>query len=384
MTMETMQPTLKSGRYAWDRINMPVEEFQERVKKIRKAMKEEEIDLLLLYGNGFNEYGNYSYVSNTITRLPQGSMVAVPLKGEVTLMFEGASRGVSSVKKMTWIDDVRASGNVSKECVAYLKEKQLTSCVIGGVGLKRLMPNDQYQLLRGSLPGCKIVDSDRWLNELRMVKSRMEVLQIRRAGRIVSRIFDFITNTPFVEPPENVLEAVARREARLEGAEDFRMMILKPSEENGAFRPPEERPIRSGDRIIIYLAVEFERYWAEAVRTFTFADSSFKETLPDHVKTLYENILQGMKIGKRMSQLHRETMAKIAKAKLKEISGYGMGQGIGLSLKELPLIAKEDRTILADGMCLSLRLGIRDKELGVVMTGDTIYLSSKGPEVLTR
>ena len=35
--METMQPILKSGRTAWDRINMPVEEFHERVKRIRKG-----------------------------------------------------------------------------------------------------------------------------------------------------------------------------------------------------------------------------------------------------------------------------------------------------------------------------------------------------------
>jgi Xaa-Pro aminopeptidase len=384
MTMETMQPTLKSGRYAWDRINMPVEEFQERVKKIRKVMKKEGIDLLLLYGNGFNDYGNYSYVSNTIARLPQGSMVALPLKGEVTLMFEGASRGVSSVKKMTWIDDVRASGNISKECIAYLKEKQLTSCVIGGVGLKRLMPSYQYRLLTDSLPGRKIGDSDRLLNELRMVKSRAEILQIRRTARIVSRVFDFITSTPFLESPENVLEAAARREARLEGAEDFRMMILKPSEKNEAFRPPEERIIRSGDWMIIYVAVEFERYWADAVRTFAFKESAFAEIQPGTVKTLYENILQGMKIRKRMSQFYRETRAKVAKARFEEILDYGMGQGIGLSLKELPLIAKEDRTLLADGICLFLRLGIRDKELGTIMVGDTIYLSKAGPEVVTR
>ena len=382
--METMQPTLKSGRYAWDRINMPVEEFEERVKKIRRAMKNEGLDLLLLYGNGLNEYGNYSYVSNTITRLPQGSMVALPLKGEVTLMFEGASRGASSVKKMTWITDVRASGNVARECIAYLKEKQLASCLIGGVGLKRYMPSYQYRLLSESLPGRKIVDSDRLLNELRMVKSRAEVLQIRRAGRMLSRVFDFITGTPFADPAENVLEAAARREARLDGAEDFRMMILKPSDENGAFRPLEERPIRPGDKIIIYLAVAFERYWAEAVRTITFTDASFRETLPEPVRTLYENILQGTKIGKRTSHLYRDAMAKIAKAKFEEIAGYGMGQGIGLGLKELPLIAREDRTLLADGMCLSLRLGVRDKEPGAAMTGETIFLSKAGPVVLTR
>jgi Xaa-Pro aminopeptidase len=382
--METVQPILKSGRTAWDRINMPVEEFHERVKKIRKGMKREKIDLLLLYGNGFNDYGNYCYLSNHIIRLPQGGMVVVPAKGEVAMMFEGAARGLPSVRKMTWIDDIRPSGNVAAEFVKYLKEKKVGPSVIGFAGLKRLMPYHQYQFLLDSLPGCKVVDSDRLLNELRMVKSRMEILQIRRAARIVARVFEFITNTPFVEPAENVLEATARREARLEGTEDFRMMILKPSDKNGAFRPPEERPIRSGDRLIIYLAVEFERYWAEAVRTVTFADVSFQETLPDPVKTLYENILQGMKIGKKISQLHRETMAKIAKAKFEEISDYGVGQGIGLSLKELPLIAKEDRNILADGMCLSLRVGIRDKEVGAAMIGDTIYSSKAGPEAVTR
>ena len=382
--METTQPVLKSGRTAWDRINMPVEEFQERVKKIRKVMKKEKIDLLLLYGNGFNEYGNYCYLSNHIIRLPQGGMVVVPAKGEVTMMFEGAARGLPSVRKVTWIDDIRPSGDVAAEFVKYFKEKQVGASVIGFAGLKPLMPNDQFQFLLDSLPGCKVVDSDHLLDKLRMVKSRMEVLQIRRVARIVARVFDFIAGTPFTEPAENVLEAAARREARLEGAEDFRMMILKPSEKNGAFRPPEERPIGSGDRMIVYAAVEFERYWAAAVRTVTFTDASFRETLPEPVKALYEKILQGMNIGKTMSQLHRETTAKIAKARFEEISGYGMGQGIGLSLKELPLIAKEDRTVLADGMCLSLRLGIRDKELGAAMIGDTIYISKAGPGVLTR
>jgi len=382
--METMQPLLKSGRTAWDRINMPVEEFHERVKKIRKEMKKEKIDLLLLYGNGFNEYGNYCYLSNHMIRLPQGGMVVVPTKGEVTMMFEGAARGLPSVRKMTWIDDVRPSGDVAAEFVKYLTEKKICPSVIGFAGLRRLMPYHQYQFLLDSLPGCKVIDSDHLLNEFRMVKSRTEVLQIRRTARIVAGVFDFVANTPFTEPTENVLEAAARREARLEGAEDFRMMILKPSEKNGAFRPTEERTIKSGDWMIIYVAVEFERYWAEAVRTFAVKESAFAEIQHETVKTLYENILQGMKIRKRMSQFYKETRAKIAKAKFEEISDYGMGQGIGLSVKELPLIAKEDRTILADGMCLSLRLGIRGKELGTIMIGDTIYLSKAGPEVVTR
>ena len=381
--METMQPTLKSGRNAWDRINMPVEEFHKRVKKIRQGMKDEGVEVLLLYGNGLNEYGNYCYFSNFVIRLPQGALVAIPREGELSLMFEGSSRGIPSVKKMTWIDDVRASGDISKECFQYLKEKNLVPSVIGFAGLLHLMPNHQLQFLIDSLVDCKITDSDHLLHVLRMVKSPLEILQIRRASRILVRILNFISETPFPVPNEGVFEAALRREARLEGGEDFRMMIAKPSKEKWAFRPPEDRSIGPEDKVIIYLAVEFERYWAEAIRTFTLKGSSLVEAPSDPIKNLYEKILNGMRPGEKISRFYKETMMEIEKARLDPIPDYGLGQGIGLSLKEFPMITEEDETILKEGMCFSLRLGTRDKEIGVTMMGNTIYLSDKGPEVFT-
>lgn len=382
--METMQPTLKSGRNTWDRINMPVEEFHGRVKKIRQRMREGGIDALLLYGHAFNEYGNYSYLANYVIRLPQGALVAVPKAGELSVIFEGASRGVPSVKKTTWIDDIRPTGDLSKECVKYLQEKNFIPSVIGFAGLKRLMPHHQLQFLYDSLPKCKIVNADPLIYELRRVKSPMEILQIRRASRVVVRTFDFITNTSFTDLREEVLEAAARRESRFEGAEDFRMMIAKPLEGRWAFKTPEEKSLRSEDRVIIYLAVEFERYWAEAVRTFSVRESSFVETQPEGVKTLYETILEGMNTGKKVSQFYRETMVKIKKANFDFIPDYGLGQGIGLSLKEFPVLVKEDRNMLDQEMSFSLRLGVRSKEMGPIMIGHTIYLSRKGKEVLTR
>jgi Xaa-Pro aminopeptidase len=380
--METMQPTLKSGRNAWDRVNMPVEEFQERVKKIRKGMKEMGIDLLLLYGYAFNEYGNYCCLSNFSIRLPQGALVAVPKEGPLTLMFEGASRGIPSVRKMTWIEDLRATGDVSKECIQYLQEKNLVASAMGFAGFQRLMPNHQLEFIRASLPQGKIVNADPLVEGLRMVKSPLEILQIRRAARIVARGFDFMRSTSFAPLEEKVLEAATRREARLEGAEDFRMMIGRPSEERWAFRPPEERPLRQRECVLLYLGVEFERYWAEGARTFTVQDSSFVETRFEPLESLYETLMQGMKPGKKMSQFYREAMAGMKKAKMDFLSDYGLGQGIGLSPRELPLIAKEDRNILREGMCLSLRLGVRNEEKETFMIGDTISLSRKGPERL--
>ncbi|OGP67073.1 MAG: hypothetical protein A2169_08125 [Deltaproteobacteria bacterium RBG_13_47_9] len=382
--METMQPTLKNGRNVWDRINMPEDEFNRRLKKVRREMKKEGIDLLFLYGNGFNEYGNYCYLSNYMIRLPRGALVVVPQKGELTLIFEGASRGVPSVRKTTWIEEIRPCGEISKECVKYLEEKKLTPSTLGFVGLKQLMPNDQWQFLLESLPQYNIIDSNPLLKEMRMIKSQRETDQIRRSSRILVHAFDFIAQAAFSECNERELEARLRREARLEGAEDFRMLIAKPREERWAFRLPEETEIFPEETVILYLAVQLERYWAEAVRTFMVKEKSFVSVKRENLETLYGKVIEGFRPGKTASQFHDEAIVQIRKEGAEYISGYGLGQGIGLSPREHPLIFNEDKTPLKEGMCLTLRLLLKEEGLGAMMIGNTLHLTKKGPEVLTQ
>jgi Xaa-Pro aminopeptidase len=66
------------------------------------------------------------------------------------------------------------------------------------------------------------------------------------------------------------------------------------------------------------------------------------------------------------------------------LTEYGLGHGIGLSLEEPPLLTGDDVTVLRGGMCLTLRLAAKDRELGAVMIGETVHISNSGPEILTR
>jgi len=382
--METMQPTLKNGRYVWDRINMPEAEFQERVKKIRKEMKKERLNLLLLYGHGYDEYGNYCYLSNYIIRLASGALVVLPLQGEPALIFEGSSRGVPSVRKTTWIEEIRASGDVSKEFAKYLEEKKLMPCTVGLVGIKSLMPYEQLRVLRDALKGWKILYVDRLLTEMRMVKSPREVDQIRRASRILSRAFEVLSGRSLLGPNEKALEGALCREVRIEGAEDFRMMIAKPGEKTWAFRPAEEAALLTGETVIIYLAVEFERYWTEAVRTFVMKEGSLVPVKRENVEALYEKAIQVFRPGKTASQFHKEVITLVRKDKGETIPDYGLGQGIGLSPREAPLLSGEDKTPLKEGMCVTFRLLVKDDERGAIMAGDTFHLTRHGQEMLTR
>ncbi len=383
MRMETMQPTLKNGRIVWDQINMPEAEFRERAKKIIRGMKKEKIDVLLLYGNTFNEYGNPCYVSNFLMRLQREALVVITCKGDVALIFDGASHGLPWARKMTWLKEVRACGDVSKECAEYLKEKRLIPSQVGFVGIRQFMPNKPFEFLSEALRECRVIDTDQLVKEMRMVKSQRECDQIRRASRIVMHAFDYISNTPFPNVSENFLEAEIRREVRFEGAEDFRMMIGRPGEKTWAFRPSEKALLLPGETAIIYLAVAFERYWSEGAYTYVAKDANLTKVSLDGINALYERLVNHIKPGKRSSQVYREAMEEIQRNNYEYIPDYGLGQGVGLSVKEYPSFTGGDDTSLRDGMCFSLRLLVKHGELGAVMIGHTLHLTKKGPILLT-
>ncbi|MFH1487735.1 MAG: M24 family metallopeptidase, partial [Pseudomonadota bacterium] len=382
--METLQPTLKRGRDVWDRINMPEMEFHRRMEKIREEMQKESIDCILLYGKGANEYGNPCYLSNFATKMPRGALVAVPLKGDITLIVDGFSRDQPAVKSVTWIDNIRSCRDVAQECLDLLKEQNLIPSTLGFAGLKELMPCPQFQSVSKALGQCKIIDAQPMINRMRMVKSFREQDQIRRSSRIIQRAFDRVCGSPLPEMNERVLEATLDYIARMEGAEDIRILVARPMERGWTMRPAEHRGISEGEDIITYVAVAFERYWSEGIRTFAAGPSHFKEKTSEGAAALYENILQMIEPGVAVAQIYNDALGEIQKSPMEYLPHYGLGQGIGLSPRELPGIAMESQDHFIENMCFTLRLALKDKENVSLMTGDTILLSKSHRECLTR
>lgn len=381
--MQTIQPVLKRGRNVWDQINMPKDEFERRVNKLKQKMGEEAIDILLVYGNGVNEYGNPCYISNFLIKMSQGALVLVPQNDDIALLYEGAPRSLPSEKKITWVEEIRACQDVSKECVKYMKEKSLIPATIGFIGLRQLMPYNQLQYIYENINQCTIIDSTHIMRDMRMVKSQRECDQIRRSSRIIIQAFKLISNILSQNINENILEAIIDREARLEGAEDFRMLVAKPAEGFWRLRSADDKQILPGDKIIIYLAVEFERYWSEAIRTFIVSPSQSTEDRFLNAQALYERILDMLKPKKTFQQFYKDAQNELGENKIYHMPEYSLGNGIGLSLQEPPFIGKEDLVYLEHNMCLTLRLAIEDPKMGDTMIGNTILISEDHPVVLT-
>ena len=381
--METIQPILKRGREAWDRINMPEMEYRQRILRIQETLKKENMDVLLVYGAGLNGYGNAAYLSNYATKMPWGAFVFVPREGDVTLLFQGGSRELKAVQKITWIEDIRSSMNLTQTCLEQLNEKNLIPSRVGIAGPRKLMPVHEFQALLEGTSRCEVIESDHILNDMRMIKSPRECDQMRRSSRIVAQGFDFITDTPFTSPTERRLDALVDREMRLEGVEDVRLLFGKPKETSWAMRPAEDLRLSDGETVIIYLAVSFERYWAEGIRTYIFKETRFTTPAVEQGMALYRQVISEMKPEKKASAYYEEVQSESKKSGLEPVSDYGVGQGIGLDLHESPYINSSDHTRMKQGLCFAIRLTMKDNKIGAIMTGDTFLLAENGPEKLT-
>lgn len=136
--------------------------------------------------------------------------------------------------------------------------------------------------------------------------------------------------------------------------------------------------------MILCLAVEFERYWAQGIRTFLFENDTFAEGDGAFLGPLFSRIAEGLTSGTEISRFCREALARAEAAHIHLLPEYGLGQGIGLGPREAPLLNESEAGRFQEGMCLAIESAARNKEGGFAIMGETVHLSGNGPDVLTR
>ena len=159
-------------------------------------------------------------------------------------------------------------------------------------------------------------------------------------------------------------------------------MLFASANEKGGLRPPQNHPIGQGHALTLYMAVEFERYWAEGMRTFAVNEASFSE-IASVAADVFNRVLETVKAGNAVSQVYRAVVAGARQSGLDLLPDYGLGNGIGLSLNEAPIVKEKGARKLKEGICLALRLAVKDKTFGRVMFGNTLFVGKHGAEIVT-
>jgi Xaa-Pro aminopeptidase len=225
------------------------------------------------------------------------------------------------------------------------------------------------------------------LQSTRLIKGREELAAMRKAGSVLREICDEARG--LVRPGRKEFQVVADidRLARDKGAEDIRILAGEKR-----LNPPSFQQTAILDQHwVLYLALQHERYWAEAARTFILSPNEAASSAYQRAQEI---------VGSMANQLkHNGTIAAIDQSARRELgevhsyaSMYGLANGIGLNQWEAPFLNDDDAlevramqvgTMLNAGMTLALRVAL-PADGKMILYGDSFEVTHSGAKSLIR
>jgi Xaa-Pro aminopeptidase len=375
---------LKRGCSTWDQELAPREEFDLRLDTVRRELAERALDALVIYGDNYS-FADICYLTNYFPKV-RGGIAVVPRKGAVSLLLNIGSRDVPFAKTLTWVEDVRASNQIGVDGAKLLKEKGFERARLGMADSGCGLPLPQLEEMQAALPGVAWTPCDALIASLRREKSERELAALRAAGGLLQKIFTAVPAIVLAGRREYEIVADIDRVARDNGAEDIRIL----SGERRLLPPSFKQSAIVGNHWALHLAVQQERYWAEAARTLILADDAQARAGYEQAQNVVERMAAELRPDTNVAAIE-----KVGRERLGEFyttaAMYGLGHGIGLNQWEAPFLneadAREvgappvDASILSVGMTLALRVAF-DSHGKLIIYGGSYEVAADGPNSL--
>ena len=375
---------LKRGCSTWDPEQVPQAEFQARLDAVRQEMTRQNLDALVIYGDNYS-FADLCYLTNYFPKV-RGGIAIVPRDGAISLLLNIGSRDVPFAKTLTWVEDVRASNQLGRDGAKLLKENGFEKANIGLSDSGQGFPLPQLEEMKNFLPEVTWQECHSMIQPLRLIKTAQELAAMREAGRVLKQVCNSARD--FIKPGRKECEIIADidRFARDRGAEDIRILAGEKR-----LNPPSfKQAANLGKHWAVYLAVQHERYWVEAGRTFILSNEAKLQGAYARAQEIVTAMAKQAKPKGAVAAID-----DVARRELGEFyataSVYGVANGIGLNQWEAPFLNEDDArqvgapsmgaTTLNENMTLALRLTF-ESEGKLVLFGDSFEVTASGARSL--
>jgi Xaa-Pro dipeptidase len=347
-------------------------------------MRERGVGLLLVYGDS-RRYGYLAFVSHFMPK-NRGALAAIPLAGEPALVVQEPSRNNPFSKTLTWIEEVRSVGQFAQGLTDALKARALQPQSVGLVAVEEQLNIREWNALANVLQGAKLSDCSDLLTSLRLIKSSTELALLRETSRILSETLSLFEKELGPGRKEYEIMALLDREARRQGAEDFRFLIARSSEPHVGLRPAGPASIHKGEGLLVLVAASYQRYWAELGRTFFLGQAPQESVNSREISAkLFRKLVDGLKVGTSPTAADdwlREL--ELSPAAMDSVRAYGVGNGIGLDLTEEPLLGGNGKVEIKPGMTFTLRVCLHGRDCGSALISQPFIVMAGGLESLVK
>ncbi len=261
---------------------------------------------------------------------------------------------------------------------------ELADMLSGRVAFERVLAYGLYEVLRDG--GLDLVPTSGAVEKLRAVKEEGELEQLRKACAITDRVFERLTEVPFVGRTEREISWELVRLFHEEGGEGVSFDSIVGAGPTGA-RPHAragDRKIGTGELVVIDTGTSVGGYTSDYTRTFATGplDGEAKEAY-DTVLRAQQAALDGIRAG--ISGVDADALARgvIDESPFKGKLGHGLGHGLGLDVHEAPRLSTESNDILEPGNVVTVEPGVYLEGRFGIRIEDDVVVTADGIENLT-
>ncbi|RCX23550.1 Xaa-Pro aminopeptidase [Fontibacillus phaseoli] len=374
---------------------IPLEEFQDRVVRIQKGMKEQGLDLLLAFGNEaepqFVRYlSDYwpSFESAGVLIPAEGTPVL--LIGPETLTFAKDRSKIPDIRRLLVFresSDPEYPGSkldTFKSVISELLDRAPKKVGIAGWAIIPQTIFSEFSKAVTEIGGEAPVKADQVMIAVRAIKSENELNCMREAYRITTIGFETVLDQ--LRPGMTELQArgialAAMSEAGME-SEAYPFWCLCGDGTNQAISRSRHKPLEKGQIIQLQVGARYNGYASSIGRPVVFGKAT------DEARALIEAgisgqaaILSTLKAGIPAKEVSNAYEAAIAKAGYSDWLLYGPCHATGLMEGEPPWIESNSTWILQENMtfCVDVFLGNKEKGIGLRFE-DGVRVTGSGVE----
>ena len=244
-----------------------------------------------------------------------------------------------------------------------------------------------FKLLNDKLKKNKIsvYTDNKTILEKRIIKSKEEIKNIKKACDIVSEVFESVKKKIIYGMTEIDIHFKIEEEfAKRHVVQSFKTIVASGPNSANPHHISGNRKIQKNDIVLIDMGCIYNGYCSDLTRTFFIGkEDKNKRKIWNIVKQAHDEAL--IKVKENIKAMNIDLFARNY---IKQ-NGYDRnfihttGHGVGLDIHEAPTIGQKSKDILKEGMIITIEPGIYlEKEFGVRIE-DTVLVTKKGYEVLT-
>jgi Xaa-Pro aminopeptidase len=209
---------------------------------------------------------------------------------------------------------------------------------------------------------------------------------MREAAKLISDVFAGVL--PEIKPGIAELTLAAEIEYAIKqkggSGASFETIVASGARSAWAHARPTCKPLRKNELVVLDQGAILRGYCSDLTRTV------FLGRAPASVRRLYNAVLEAqgaardaIRPGVEAGEVDAAARRALKRHRLARYFTHSTGHGLGIEVHEMPRLARGEKTVLEEGMVVTIEPGVYIQGLGGIRIEDDVVVTSKGAVDLT-